>query len=263
MKLPQLADALCAFLMARQKAEPFIFGLSGGQGAGKTTLCNALSEQLQAHGKSALTLSLDDFYLSQAARQKLADTVHPLCATRGVPGTHDVTRLGAVLAQLSEVSPTTPLAVPRFSKSHDDITDDVMIETRPDFVFLEGWCVGGKATCITPRPQNDWEAEHDPDAIWKSWTQHAAAAYQKIWQSCDALMLLRQKDFEAVIDSRWQQEQGNAAQSGVWQFADRAAVAEFCAHYESWTLGIWKDLADEADFVIGRSDAYDYYSIRG
>ena len=166
-------------------------------------------------------------------------------------------------AKLATASAATPLAVPRFSKSHDDCADDAQITQRPDFVFLEGWCVGGHADCIEAVAQNDWEIEHDANAIWKSWTHEAARAYQQIWDKCDAMMLLRQENFEAVIDSRWIQEQGNAAASGVWQFSDRAAVAEFCAHYQSWTLGIWADLTPRADFVIGRTPSYDYYSMRG
>ena len=32
----------------------------------------------------------DDFYLTQAQRQDLAQQIHPLLKSRGVPGTHDV-----------------------------------------------------------------------------------------------------------------------------------------------------------------------------
>ena len=263
MKLDALVEDLSAFLVAQNNRLPFVFGISGGQGAGKSTLCEALDKKLAAQGKSTLTLSLDDFYLSKAARQKLAEEIHPLCATRGVPGTHDVARLANILAELDTISAAMPLAVPRFSKSHDDCLDDVMVTQRPDFVFMEGWCVGGHADCIEAGAQNDWEAAHDSNAIWKGWSREAAHDYQKIWDKCDAFMLLRQEDFEAVIDSRWRQEQDNAAESGVWQFTDRAAVAEFCAHYRSWTLGIWEDLMPRADFVIGRTPSYDYYSMRG
>jgi D-glycerate 3-kinase len=263
MKLPQLVDELSAFLLARAKTTPFIFGISGGQGAGKSTLCNALAQKLVAHNKTALTLSLDDFYLPKAARQELAERVHPLCATRGVPGTHDVALLAHVMQNLSAASATTPLEVPRFSKSHDDRLESEMVRFCPDFVFLEGWCVGGHSDCIQPTPQNAWEAAHDGAGLWKSWSQEAARAYAPLWRQCDALLLLRQENFEAVIDSRWVQEQGNAESSGIWQFADRAAVAAFCAHYESWTLGIWEDLTPRADFVIGRDASYDYYSLRG
>ena len=263
MNLQQLVDELSAFLLTHAAKTPFVFGVSGGQGAGKSTLCPALAEALATQNKTALTLSLDDFYLSKAERQDLATNVHPLCATRGVPGTHDVALLAAVLNGLSTASPDAPLDLPRFSKSYDDRISPTRLDFCPDFVFLEGWCVGGHAACIEAKPQNEWEKTHDPDAVWKSWSQTQAADYQKIWQACDAMMLLRQENFDAVIDSRWLQEQGNASASGVWQFADRAAVAAFCAHYESWTLGIWKDLTPCADFVIGRDAAYDYYPLRG
>jgi len=263
MKLTALADEFSSFLLTQDHGQPFIFGISGGQGAGKSTLCQALDKKLATQGRTTLTLSLDDFYLSKAARLKLADEVHPLCATRGVPGTHDVARLSDVLSKLDSISAATPLTVPRFSKSQDDRLDDVMVSARPDFVLLEGWCVGGHADCIKAVAQNDWEIEHDADAIWKSWTREAARAYQQIWDKCESMMLLRQEDFEAVIHSRWRQEQSNAAESGVWQFSDRAAVAEFCAHYQSWTLGIWKDLAQRADFVICAKPGYDYHVMRG
>jgi D-glycerate 3-kinase len=263
MNLQQLVETLSALLLARATTAPFIFGVSGGQGAGKSTLCQALGERLARHDKTALTLSLDDFYLSKAAREELATRVHPLCATRGVPGTHDVGLLAETLKNLAKASTERPIDLPRFSKSHDDRIAPAVLDYCPDFVFLEGWCVGGHSACIASHPQNEWEKTHDPDAIWKSWSQSQAAAYQPIWAACQAIMLLRQEDFDAVIESRWLQEQHNAAASGVWQFADRAAVAAFCAHYESWTLGLWKDLAPRADFVIGRDAAYDYYSMRG
>ena len=57
---------------------------------------------LESQGKTAITLSLDDFYLSKAARAHLAETVHPLCSARGVAGTHDVDLLKQTLAQLRD-----------------------------------------------------------------------------------------------------------------------------------------------------------------
>lgn len=263
MVLDDLVTALSDFLLARKASQPFILGISGGQGAGKSTLCTALDATLSERGHSSLTLALDDFYLSKAARLDLAETVHPLCATRGVPGTHDVARLGDAIDRLATISETAPLLLPRFSKSHDDCQADAEITQRPDFVFLEGWCVGAHASCIAPQPQNQWEAAKDPHGVWKKWTHDAAQDYQPLWDKCDAMLLLRQENFDAVIDSRWIQEKGNAARSGVWQFETRAAVAEFCAHYRSWTQGIWDDLTPKADFTIGRNADYTYYHFRG
>ena len=62
-----------------------VLGISGGQGAGKTTLSTLLVRALELCGCRAVALSLDDFYLPGADRQRLAATVHPLLATRGVP----------------------------------------------------------------------------------------------------------------------------------------------------------------------------------
>ena len=120
MQLSQLVGDLGQFIIAQQSTAPFIFGISGGQGAGKSTLCRALTQYLADKGKSAVTLGLDDFYLSAAARQNLAAQVHPLCATRGVPGTHDVDLLRATLHALQSATENTETRIPIFSKSHDE-----------------------------------------------------------------------------------------------------------------------------------------------
>lgn len=262
MQLSQLVGDLGQFIIAQQSTAPFIFGISGGQGAGKSTLCRALTQYLADKGKSAVTLGLDDFYLSAAARQNLAAQVHPLCATRGVPGTHDVDLMRATLHTLQSASENAETRIPIFSKSHDERLprqDWARFQGRPDVILLEGWCVGGRDSFISPAPQTEWENRHDPNGVWKGWTHQQAAAYGDIWDACHSLLLIRQDNFDAVIDSRWRQEQDNAAESGVWQFANRDEVADFCAHYESWTLGIWKKLPETANFVIGRDANYIYH----
>lgn len=258
IKLPALVDQLTGFL--QHQSAPYLFGVSGGQGAGKTTLCQALVAALESHGKTAITLSLDDFYLSKAARAHLAETVHPLCATRGVPGTHDVDLLKQTLIQLRDGH----AIVPQFSKSHDDLMPAdqwPVMARRPDVILLEGWCVGARAGFIDAAPQTAWEQSHDPQALWKSWTQTAVAAYGEVWDELQALLVLRQESFDAVIDSRWQQEQGNAAATGVWQFTSRQEVAAFCAHYESWTLGLWAHLTPQADFAFIRDGDFSYHRL--
>jgi D-glycerate 3-kinase len=67
-----------------------IVGLCGAQGSGKSTAAAALVELLAHEQLPAIALSIDDFYLPRIERQRLAREIHPLLATRGVPGTHDV-----------------------------------------------------------------------------------------------------------------------------------------------------------------------------
>ena len=92
-----------------------------------------------------VALSLDDFYLSRDARQRLAREVHPLLAVRGPPGTHDVPLAGAVIDQLRSKG---KVALPRFDKASDTRSPRATWETvrsPVDVVIFEGWCVGAKA----------------------------------------------------------------------------------------------------------------------
>jgi D-glycerate 3-kinase len=70
--------------------KPLIVGINGAQGSGKSTLCKFLEVLLVEHNQVGITLSLDDLYLTRAERLAAAADDHPLFATRGVPGTHDV-----------------------------------------------------------------------------------------------------------------------------------------------------------------------------
>jgi D-glycerate 3-kinase len=81
-------------------ARPRIVGIAGSQGSGKSTLARIVVEHFREQGISATSVSLDDFYLTQAERVALADAVHPLLRTRGVPGTHDTGWLGRVVTSM-------------------------------------------------------------------------------------------------------------------------------------------------------------------
>ena len=48
-------------------------------------------------------LSIDDFYYTLAERKILAEEVHPLLRTRGVPGTHDTDMLAGYLERLQQL----------------------------------------------------------------------------------------------------------------------------------------------------------------
>jgi D-glycerate 3-kinase len=149
----------------------------------------------------------------------------------------------------------------RFDKSTDEQCPKETwprIKTRPDIILLEGWCVGATPDMVSPAPETDWEKTNDPQGIWKGWSLDTAQNYTPVWSACHCLIQLAQSDFEAVIDARWLQEKGNAAASGIWQFQNRAEVAAFCAHYESWTKALWRALPARADKLITRHADFTY-----
>ena len=83
-----------------------------------------------------MTLSLDDLYLTRAERDRLAAQIHPLFATRGVPGTHAV---GMGLDIIENILAGRALELPRFDKSNDDRAEIVADDPIAVKVEAEVW----------------------------------------------------------------------------------------------------------------------------
>ncbi|WP_295172986.1 hypothetical protein [uncultured Brevundimonas sp.] len=132
-------------------SQPFVLGICGAQGSGKSTLSDALAKRLNGRGARTAILSLDDLYLSRARRADLAHTVHPLFRTRGVPGMHDVVQ---GVALLDAVKAGRGVTLPRFDKATDDPAPQAqwpVIEGPIDVLIFEGWCIGARAGHLRPQ----------------------------------------------------------------------------------------------------------------
>ncbi len=157
-----LATAIARLAVAKK---PLIVGINGAQGSGKSTVCAFLEELLAARQLRAVTLSMDDLYLTHAERQDLAREVHPLFATRGVPGTHAP---GLGMAIIEHIRAGRSFDIPRFDKGTDDRSSDTETITGPvDVLLLEGWCVACRPEADEELldPVNDLEASEDPDGV--------------------------------------------------------------------------------------------------
>jgi len=238
---------LAALLASRDL--PPIVGLSGGQGAGKSTLARLLVTARRLAGHSCAGCSLDDFYLSRGDRQRLARDVHPLLVTRGVPGTHDV---GLALATLARLGREKTALVPVFDKGSDDLLPRSRwnsVAGPISTVVFEGWCVGARPQpeALLASPVNGFEAAEDADGRWRSYVNRALATdYQQLWERVDFLVYLQVPDFEAVKRWRTRQEQ----QLPPEQRMDEAILDRFLAHYERLTRWMLETLPDRAELVV-------------
>ena len=80
-----------------------IIGLSGGQGAGKSTITGILKFILKKkYNLDLCVFSIDDFYKTKAERKKMSKNIHPLFLTRGVPGTHDINLINKTFKNLKK-----------------------------------------------------------------------------------------------------------------------------------------------------------------
>ena len=198
------------FQQYQMQKRPLVLGINGCQGSGKSTLADYLCSMVaERHAIATANLSLDDFYLPLKQRMQLSETVHPLLATRGVPGTHDIDLAIETIEQLVAGNTTR---IPRFDKSIDDRVPEKDFDrvTGPaGLIILEGWCLGAlpQSDSDLQQPVNDLERLEDEQGIWRQYINLAlAGGYQQLFAMVDQLIMLRAPSFDTVFQWRWQQE---------------------------------------------------------
>lgn len=228
-----------------------VIGVAGSQGSGKSTLVHELAKRLATDGLRIATLSLDDLYRTKTERQVLAREVHPLLATRGVPGTHDVA-LG--LATIDAVARGQAIGLPRFDKGRDDRlpqSEWPMAPAGTQVLLFEGWCLAAmpQAQSDLDSPINQLERAEDPDGTWRQFVNAALARdYPALWARIDRLVFLAAPDWEVVATWREQQEAQLRQQSPAAMTPDQ--VSRFIQHYERLTRWMLADLPQRADLTL-------------
>ncbi|MFM5955524.1 MAG: division plane positioning ATPase MipZ [Novosphingobium sp.] len=249
---PRLVAAVASRIDAALAASGalLVVGICGAQGSGKSTLAAHLAGQLADRGLRVATLSLDDLYQTRAERMRLAAQVHPLLATRGVPGTHDVA-LG--LATLDALARGEPAPLPRFDKAADDrVPADAwpLAPAGTQVLLLEGWCLGARPQADVSDPVNAFEAAEDPNAVWRSYANTALAGdYQQLFARIDLLVLLAAPGWDIVAQWREQQEAELRAGGGA-RVMSPAEVTRFIQHYERLTRWILEEMPTRADLTV-------------
>ncbi len=230
-----------------------VLAISGVQGSGKSTLAAQVVELARSRGLHAAALSIDDTYLTRAQRERLADRIHPLLATRGPPGTHD---LPLALSTLDAARSGKAFALPRFDKLADERVPQSQWEAigQPlDLLVFEGWFLGTppEPEDALATPLNALEREADSDGTWRRWCNQALADdYPALWQRFDRLWFLQPPGFSVVPHWRWQQEQSLQQAAPGRTSMSRAQVERFVQFYERISRQALRTLPALADRVI-------------
>src|SRR5215475_2852487 len=280
--LTPLLDALylplAAWLHTRRKeqGQTLVVALCGAQGSGKSTVGALLKLVLEeGFAQRVVAFSLDDLYKTRADRQKMAREVHPLFATRGVPGTHDIDSGIALITALKSQGPGQVTAIPAFDKATDDRRSQ---ETWPiaggplDTIIFEGWCVGARPQTEASllNPVNELESSEDQARIWRTAVNQALAGeYQKLFSLIDVLLLLKVDRLERVFQWRRLQERklAHAAVDAGIPEKDRrvmspAQVSRFVMHYERLTCHILSEMPPRADMVFFVDESHSPTSVQ-
>lgn len=256
---------LAAWLMElKSRTEgPLVVGINGAQGAGKSTLFNLLEVTLSSgFGQRVVGFSIDDIYMTRASRQRLAADVHPLLATRGVPGTHDVELGVSLIEQLRSAGEGSVVKIPVFDKSIDDRCPERVWQEwlgPVDIVVLDGWCLGAEPQSeeVLVDPVNELEATEDPDALWRSYVNdQLKGGYQELFGMLDSLIMLKVPSMDSVFEWRTLQEQKLAervrhlereGEPGELRIMSGAEIRRFIMHYERLTRQMLLQMPDKAD----------------
>ena len=220
-------------------ARTLLVAVNGSQGSGKSTLCDYLCSLLQAdYGLACISLSLDDFYLTAHQRRQLSMNVHPLLATRGVPGTHD---MGLLSRTLDGLLAGDTVSVPRFDKSADDRVPDVewqQVNEPVQLVLLEGWCMGAMAQPVDElvEPLNALEANDDADGRWRNYVNTVLTEkFSPLYRRVDRWVMLQAPSFDCVYEWRLEQEQKLASSGAGDAIMNAAEIARFIQFYQRLT----------------------------
>jgi D-glycerate 3-kinase len=231
-----------------------VLGLNGAQGTGKSTLARLLQRLLEhIHGLRAAILSLDDIYLTGAERLQRAQAIHPLLATRGVPGTHDADLGIRVLRCLRE---GRPVALPRFDKAKDErcpAAEWPPWQGRCDVVIFEGWCVGARPQRADEleAPINGLERLEDPTGDWRWYVnRELGGKYQTLFAELDLLLMLLPPDFDRVYAWREEQEARLRAAGGGPEVLTPSGVRRFVMHFERLTRFMFEEMPGRADAIV-------------
>jgi len=243
--------------MEEHSNSAYLLGIHGAQGTGKTTLAQLLCRYLHdIGGRSVVSVSIDDFYRTRRERQQLAESVHPLLATRGVPGTHDIDLALATIQGIKSLGADESIEIPRFDKAADDrapVSDWTSVCGPVDLVILEGWCIGSEPASPESllEPINTLERDEDEDGTWRRFVNDSLMLYQPLFELIDGLLMLRAPNFDTVL--KWRIEQERKLRQSSIENSNRIMtetdIRRFIQFFERLTVASDATVAMKADAI--------------
>jgi len=241
------------------KKKPYILGLAGGQGTGKTTISSIISIILRKYFKlNVFTISIDDFYKTRKERLLLSQKIHPSLMIRGVPGTHDINIMLNFFKRVKSKK-FRKLKLPKFNKAIDDRYKKKLwysISKRPDIIIFEGWCVGARAqkNSTLKKAINSLEKIDDKKLTWRKFVNHQLKSkYKKLYSKLNCLLFLKANNFSLLQQWRLKQEKKlwlKNKKSSNNKIMNKKDVIKFMQTYQRVTQNMFKYAPKYASIIL-------------
>ncbi|MDA9650639.1 uridine kinase [Candidatus Pelagibacter sp.] len=239
--------------------KPYIIGLAGGQGTGKTTISSIIKIILEKYFElKVFKISIDDFYKTRKERLNLSKKVHSMFMTRGVPGTHDIQMMLNFFKKTKSKN-FKKMKIPSFNKAVDDRFPKknwYKIKEKPDVIIFEGWCVGAKSefSKSLKKPINSMEKFNDKKLIWRNYVnQQLKTNYKKLYSQLNCMIYLKAKNFSLLQKWRLKQEHKlwlKTKKSASHKIMSKGDVINFMQTYQRITENMIKKMPKYASIVL-------------
>jgi len=239
--------------------KPYIVGLAGGQGTGKTTIASIIKIILEKYFKlKVFKISIDDFYKTRKERLNLSKRIHPMLMIRGVPGTHDAQMMLNFFKKVKSNN-FKKIDLPNFNKAIDDRFPKknwYKIKEQPDVIIFEGWCVGAKAEINKnlKKSINSLEKVNDKKLIWRKYVnQQLRTKYNDLYSQLNCMVYLKAKNFSMLQKWRLKQEHKlrlKTKKSSSLKIMDKGEVINFMQTYQRITENMFKKMPKYASIIL-------------
>ena len=251
--------------------KPFLIGLAGGQGTGKTTISSILKIILEKYFKlNVFKISIDDFYKTRKERVLLSKKIHSMLLTRGVPGTHDINMMLNFFKKIKSKK-FKSLRLPNFNKAIDDRYAKKYwynIKKRPDVIIFEGWCVGAKPekNATLNKAINSMEKKKDQKKIWRKYVnQQLKLKYNDLYSQLNCLIYLKAKNFSLL--QKWRLKQENklwlkSKKTSKHKIMNKEDVISFMQTYQRITENMFRKMTKHASILVNLGSDHQIKSIK-
>jgi len=253
-----------------EKKKPYIIGLSGGQGTGKTTISSIISIILSKYFKlNVFKISIDDFYKTRKKRFLLSKKVHPSLMVRGVPGTHDISIMLDFFKMIKKKK-FKSIKLPRFNKAIDDRYNKkfwYLVKKRPDVIIFEGWCIGAKAekNNTLKKSINSLEKLRDQNLIWRRFVnKQLKSKYKQLFDQLNCLLFIRSKNFSLLKKWRIKQEKKlilKTKKINNHKIMSDKEIVNFMQTYQRVTQNMFKNVPKYAAIILNLNSDHQIKSV--
>jgi D-glycerate 3-kinase len=227
----------CLTRLERCARRPWVMGLEGAQGSGKTTVATAVTRALCAVGVRATTVSIDDFYLTSGEQEALAarHPGNPYLRFRGYPGTHDVDLGTRTIEAIASLGAGDETRVPRYDKGARGGRGDrapssawTAVTGPVDVLVVEGWMLGFSPV----EPSSVDELLRVPNAL--------LGAYAAWHRELDAFVRLDVARLDTIVAWRVDSERRRreAGESALSDDDARDYIERFLPAYRAYLPGL-------------------------